>query len=73
MLIDGLNLARAETHKHIASGLSYGGGKITVQAEQIDLNNKDELGFIAYALNKVRFFTGPDMNYPVELADALHA
>jgi len=72
VLIDGLNLARAETHKHIASGLSYGGGKITVQAEQIDLNNKDELGFIAYALNKVRFFTGPDMNYPVELADALH-
>ena len=72
VIIDGLNLARAETHKHIAAGLNYGGGKIAVHAEQIDLENKDELGFIAYALNRVRFFTGPDMNYPVELADALH-
>lgn len=72
VIIDGLNLARAETHKHISAGLHYGGGKIAVHADQIDLNNKDELGFIAYALNRVRFFTGPDMNYPVELADALH-
>jgi leucine dehydrogenase len=72
VLVDGLNLARAETHKHIAAGLHYGGGKITVQAEQVDLENKDELGFLAFALDRVRFFTGPDMRYPVELADALH-
>lgn len=72
VIVDVLNLARAESHKHISAGLNYGGGKIAVHADQINLENKDELGFIAFALNKVRFFTGPDMNYPVELADALH-
>ncbi len=71
VLIDGLNLARAESHKHVMAGLHYGGGKITVQAEQVNLEAKDELGFLAYALDKVRFFTGPDMRYPVELADVL--
>lgn len=72
VIIDGLNLARAESHKHVSAGLHYGGGKITVQADQVNLEDKDELGFLAYALGKVRFFTGPDMRYPVELADALH-
>ena len=71
VLIDGLNLARAESHKHVMAGLRYGGGKITVQAEQVNLEAKDELGFLAFALDKVRFFTGPDMRYPVELADVL--
>lgn len=72
VLIDGLNLARAESHKHVSAGLHYGGGKITVQADPVNLDDKDELGFLAFALGKVRFFTGPDMRYPVELADALH-
>lgn len=72
VIIDGLNLARAESHKHVSAGLPYGGGKITVQADQVNLEDKDELGFLAYALGKVRFFTGPDMRYPVELANALH-
>ncbi len=72
VIIDGLNLARAESHKHVSAGLHYGGGKITVQADQVNLEDKDELGFLAFALGKVRFFTGPDMRYPVELADALH-
>lgn len=71
VLIDGLNLARAESHKHVVAGLPYGGGKITVQADPINLNDLDELGFLSYALDKVRFFTGPDMRYPVELADAM--
>jgi len=72
VIIDGLNLARAESHKHVSAGLPYGGGKITVQADQVNLEDKDELGFLAFALGKVRFFTGPDMRYPVELANALH-
>ena len=61
VLIDGLNLARAESHKHVSAGLHYGGGKITVQADPVNLDDKDELGFLAFALGKVRFFTGPDM------------
>lgn len=71
VIIDGLNLGRAESHKHVAAGLHYGGGKITVQADPVDLEDQKELGFLSYALDRVRFFTGPDMRYPVELADAM--
>ena len=72
VIIDGLNLGRAQSHKNVASGIPYGGGKITVMAEQVNLEDLDELGFLSYALDRVRFFTGPDMNYPVELADAMN-
>lgn len=72
VIIDGLNLGRAQSHKNVASGIPYGGGKITVMAEQVNLDDLDELGFLSYALDRVRFFTGPDMNYPVELADAMN-
>jgi glutamate dehydrogenase/leucine dehydrogenase len=69
---DGLNLARAQSHKNVSANLAFGGGKITVQADPVDLEDKEELGFLAYALDKVRFTTGPDMRYPIEMADALH-
>lgn len=72
VIIDGLNLGRAQSHKNVASAIPYGGGKITVMAEQVNLEDKDELGFLSFALDKVRFFTGPDMNYPIELADAMN-
>ncbi len=71
VIIDGLNLGRAQSHKNVASDIPYGGGKITVQADPVDLNDLSELGFLSYALDRVRFFTGPDMRYPVELADAM--
>lgn len=71
VIIDGLNLGRAQSHKNVASNIPYGGGKITVQADPVDLKDREELGFLSYALDRVRFFTGPDMRYPVELADAM--
>ncbi len=71
VIIDGLNLGRAQSHKNVASNIPYGGGKITVQANPVDLNDKEELGFLAFALDRVKFFTGPDMRYPIELADAM--
>lgn len=71
VIIDGLNLGRAQSHKNVASNIPYGGGKITVQAAPADLEDQRELGFLSYALDRVRFFTGPDMRYPVELADAM--
>lgn len=71
VIIDGLNLGRAQSHKNVASDIPYGGGKITVQADPVDLNDLSELGFLSYALDRVRFFTGPDMRYPVKLADAM--
>lgn len=42
VIIDGLNLGRAESHKHVAAGLHYGGGKITVQADPVDLEDQKE-------------------------------
>lgn len=63
VIIDGLNLGRAQSHKNVASDIPYGGGKITVQADPVDLNDLSELGFLSYALDRVRFFTGPDMRY----------
>ena len=71
VIIDGLNLGRAQSHKNVASQIPYGGGKITVQADPVDLNDQEELGFLAFALDRVKFFTGPDMRYPIELADAM--
>ncbi len=71
VIIDGLNLGRAQSHKNVASEIPYGGGKITVQADPVDLEDQKELGFLSYALDRVRFFTGPDMRYPIELADAM--
>ncbi|MHC1719926.1 MAG: Glu/Leu/Phe/Val dehydrogenase dimerization domain-containing protein [Clostridiaceae bacterium] len=71
VITDGLNLGRAQSHKNVLAKLPYGGGKITVQANQVDLNDKEELGFLAFAIDRVKFFTGPDMNYPLELADAM--
>jgi glutamate dehydrogenase/leucine dehydrogenase len=72
VIIDGLNLGRAQSHKNVACQIPYGGGKITVQANPVDLDDKNELGFLSYALDKVRFFTGPDMRYPIEMADAMN-
>jgi glutamate dehydrogenase/leucine dehydrogenase len=72
VIIDGLNLGRAQSHKNVACQIPYGGGKITVQADPVDLNDKEELGFLSFALDRVRFFTGPDMRYPIEMADAMN-
>lgn len=71
VIIDGLNLGRAQSHKNVASQIPYGGGKITVHANPVDLNDTEELGFLSFALDRVKFFTGPDMRYPIELADAM--
>ncbi len=71
VILDGLNLGRVQTYKNVLSGLKYGGGKITVVSDPVDLEDKEELAFLSYALEKVRFFTGPDMRYPVELADCM--
>lgn len=71
VIVDGLNLGRAQSHKNVASQIPYGGGKITVVADEADLSDTEELGFLAFALDRVKFFTGPDMRYPIELADAM--
>ena len=69
---DGLNLSRAMTYKNIAADLAYGGCKTTVHMDEVDLNNLEMLGFLAYCLDILRCNTGPDMGFPTELADKMN-
>ncbi len=71
VLIDGLNLSRAMTFKNAAAQIPYGGSKICVIAEPIDLHNLEAIGFIAWCIDRSRSFTGPDMGLVPEHADVL--
>ena len=71
VLIDGMNLARGMSFKNIAAHVPCGGCKIAVHAAPVDLEDLDEVGFLAYGNDRTRNATGPDMNYPVELADVV--
>ncbi len=71
VLVDGMNLARGMSFKNVAAHVPCGGCKITVHAGPVDLEDLDEVGFLAYANDRTRNTTGPDMNYPAELADVV--
>lgn len=71
VIVDGLNLARAMSFKNIAAEIPYGGCKTTVHMKPLDLTNMEVMGFLAYALDSIRCFTGPDMNFPTEMADVM--
>ena len=70
-IIDGLNLGRGMTFKNFAARIPYGGNKLVVMMDPVDLGDQEILGFLAYALDRSRTFTGPDMGFPPELADEL--
>jgi glutamate dehydrogenase/leucine dehydrogenase len=72
VIIDGLNLGRAMSFKNIAAGIDFGGCKVTVHMNPLDLNNLDILGFLAFAIDRSRTMTGPDMNFPTEMADVIN-
>lgn len=71
VIIDGLNLGRGMSFKNFAARIPFGGSKITVIMEPLDLNDLDTVGFLSYCVDKSRCFTGPDMNFPTELADVM--
>jgi len=72
VIIDGLNLSRAMSFKNVAAAVPAGGTKTAVHANPIDLEDMDEIGFYSYALDRTRCFTGPDMNFPIEMADVMN-
>ncbi len=72
VLVDGMNLGRGMTFKNVAAQLPMGGCKITVQMKPIDLEDLDQVGFLAYANDRTRNTAGPDMRFPTELADAVN-
>ncbi len=73
VLIDGMNLGRGMTFKNIMAGLPMGGCKVTVQMDPVDLENLQQVGFLAFANDRSRNTTGPDMRFPPELADVMKA
>ena len=72
VIIDGLNLSRGMSFKNAAARIPYGGSKFTVQMKPVDLNDMEQVGFISYAVDRSRVFTGPDMGFPTELADVMN-
>jgi len=73
VIIDGLNLGRAMSFKNVAADLDFGGCKTTVQMDELDLEDLHALGFIAFAIDRCRTMTGPDMNFPTAMADVINA
>ena len=73
VIIDGLNLSRAMSFKNAGAQIPFGGSKITVQCEPVDLKDNHSIGFLAYALDRTRSFTGPDMGFSPELADVMRS
>ncbi len=71
VIIDGLNLSRGMSFKNFAARIPHGGNKMTVMMPPLDLADTAALGFLAFALDQSRTFTGPDMGFPPELADVL--
>ena len=73
VIIDGLNLGRGMSFKNVAGNLAFGGCKTTVQMEELDLSNMEIMGFLGFAIDSCRTMTGPDMNFPTEMADVENA
>lgn len=71
VIIDGLNLSRAMSLKNAGAQIPFGGSKITVQCAPLDLSDYGTIGFLAYALDRTRSFTGPDMGFSPKLADVM--
>lgn len=68
---DGLDLARGMSYKNIAADIPAGGCKATVQMDELDVNNTEKMGFLAYTIDLCRDMTAPDMNLPVEMSDVM--
>lgn len=71
VIIDGLNLARAMSYKNIAGELRAGGAKSCVIMDELDLDNMQQIGFLAFCMDELRCSTGPDMGFPPEMTDVM--
>ena len=72
VITDGLNLSRAMSFKNIAADLDFGGCKTTVHMEEPDLDDLETLGFLAFAIDRCRTMTSPDMNLSTAVADVMN-
>ena len=58
--------------KNIAADLDFGGCKTTVHMDELDLEDFEVMGFLAFALDRTRSMTGPDMYFPTAMADVMN-
>lgn len=72
VFVDGMNLGRGMSFKNVAAGIAMGGCKTTVQMPSVDLEDLNEVGFLAFATDRARNTAGPDMRFPPELADVVN-
>ncbi|SDH74172.1 leucine dehydrogenase [Alteribacillus persepolensis] len=71
VMTDGLNLSRAMSYKNAAAQIPFGGSKFIVISDEISVDDKESLGFLAYCIDRSRSFTGPDMGFTPAHADAI--
>ena len=71
-ITDALNLSRAMSFKNVAADIPFGGCKTTVQMDSPDIANMEVMGFLAYACDTARCFTGPDMAFPKEMVKVMN-
>lgn len=71
VILDGLNIARAMAYKNAIANLPYGGSKILVQCDAVELDDLETMGFLAYVTDRSRSVTGPDMFFEPEMADII--
>lgn len=71
-IIDALNLSRAMAFKNVAADIPFGGCKTTIQMDTPDITNMEVMGFMAYACDTTRCFTGPDMAFPKEMVKVMN-
>ena len=72
VIIDALNLSRAMTFKNIAVDIPFGGCKTTIQMGDLDIDNMEMMGFLAYACDTTRCLTGPDMSFPKTMVKVMN-
>jgi glutamate dehydrogenase/leucine dehydrogenase len=71
VITDGLNIAQAMAYKNVIARIPYGGSKILVQCDPVELDDFESMGFLAYVTDRSRSFTGPDMEFEPEMADII--
>ncbi len=71
VITDALNLSRAMSFKNAAGEIPFGGSKICVHMDQLNLDDNCAMGFLAYTLDSLRTYTGPDMNFTTEMSDVM--
>jgi len=71
VIIDGLNLSRAMTHKNAIASLPYGGCKTVIQCKPVQLDDLETIGFLSYVSDRCRCFPGADMGLDEEMVDII--